>query len=126
MLNCGVHVARTRHQMSLTRPPRNSATEAIITQLVARSCSWIIATLSGLASGSGNANAAAQMEAAMKISRAISIAMADDLVGDSTVRPNVRGEAGPTARQASRWKDDKHNLEPAGLPCRWASPRPRD
>ena len=41
------------------------------------------------------------------------------------VRPNVRGEAGPAARWASRRKDDMHNLKAAGLPCRWASPRPR-
>jgi hypothetical protein len=42
-----------------------------------------------------------------------------------TVRPNVRGEAGPTARQPARRKDDAQALEPGGLPCRWASPRPR-
>jgi len=44
---------------------------------------------------------------------------------EEAMRANVRGEAGPTARQASRRKDDKYNLEAAGLPCRWASPRPR-
>jgi len=41
------------------------------------------------------------------------------------LRPNVRGEAGPTAKRRARRKDDTHNLEPGPVLCRWASPRPR-
>ena len=41
------------------------------------------------------------------------------------VRPNVRVEAGPTAKRRARRTDDKQSREAGPVVCRWASPRTR-